>query len=56
MGWLSTFCGCFTAVLPPVEREEYLECVRKRIKPYLCDVDGNWTADYVRLRFEAHLR
>jgi hypothetical protein len=29
--------------------------VRKRIKPHLCDVNGNWTADYVRLRFAAHL-
>jgi trans-aconitate methyltransferase len=55
-GWLATFCGCFTSVLPQTEREEYLECVRKRIEPYLCDANGNWTADYVRLRFEVHLR
>ncbi len=56
MGWLVTFCGSFTAVLAQEEREDYLECVRRRIKPDLCDVNGNWTADYVRLRFEAHLR
>jgi SAM-dependent methyltransferase len=56
MGWLQTFCGCFTAVLPAAEREDYLECVRRRIKPHLCDAEGNWTADYVRLRFEARLR
>jgi SAM-dependent methyltransferase len=56
MGWLVTFCGSFTAVLPEAEREDYLECVRRRIKPILCDANGNWTADYVRLRFEAHLR
>ncbi len=55
MGWLSTFSGCFTAVLPAEERADYLEYVRQRIKPYLCDAQGNWTADYVRLRFEAHL-
>jgi trans-aconitate methyltransferase len=55
MGWLATFCGSFTAVLPEAEREDYLECVRQRIKPNLCDGQGNWTADYVRLRFEAHL-
>ena len=55
MGWLVTFCGSFTSVLPPAEREDYLECVRQRIKPQLCDAGGNWTADYVRLRFEAHL-
>lgn len=56
MGWLVTFSGCFTAVLPPAERQDYLECVRQRIKPYLCDANGNWIADYVRLRFAAHLR
>ena len=56
MGFLATFAGCFTAVLPPAEREEYLECVRERVRPQLCDALGNWTADYVRLRFEAHLR
>jgi trans-aconitate methyltransferase len=55
MGWLITFSGSFTAVLPQPEREEYLECVRRRIKPYLCDANGNWTVDYVRLRFEARL-
>jgi SAM-dependent methyltransferase len=56
MGFLVTFAGCFTAVLPQAEREEYLECVRQRVRPQLCDAKGNWTADYVRLRFEAHLR
>jgi trans-aconitate methyltransferase len=55
MGWLVTFSGSFTAVLPQAERGEYLECVRRRIKPRLCDADGKWTVDYVRLRFEARL-
>jgi SAM-dependent methyltransferase len=54
--WLATFAGCFTGVLPESEREDYLESVRRRIKPYLCDDSGNWTADYVRLRFAADLR
>jgi trans-aconitate methyltransferase len=56
MGWLATFSGSFTAVLPHAERQDYLECVRQRIRPHLCDAQGNWTADYVRLRFAAHLR
>ena len=56
MGWLATFSGCFTAVLPQAQRKDYLECVRRRVKPDLCDANGNWTADYVRLRFAAHLR
>jgi trans-aconitate methyltransferase len=56
MGWLTTFSGCFTSMLESAERLNYLECVRERIRPYLCDAIGKWTADYVRLRFEAHLR
>jgi trans-aconitate methyltransferase len=56
MGWLTTFCGCFTAVLPERDRAAYLESVRERIKPQLCDATGRWTADYVRLRFAADLR
>jgi SAM-dependent methyltransferase len=55
MGWLTTFCGCFTGLLPESERGEHLEHVRERIRPYWCDDHGKWTADYVRLRFEAHL-
>jgi trans-aconitate methyltransferase len=53
MDWLATFAGSFTSILPAHERIEYLERVRNRIKPRLCDSKGNWTADYVRLRFEA---
>ena len=34
-------------------RADYLECVRDRIKPELCDATGKWTADYVRLWFAA---
>ncbi|HEY2677917.1 MAG TPA: class I SAM-dependent methyltransferase [Steroidobacteraceae bacterium] len=56
MGWLATFAGSFTSILPVHERIEYLECVRNRIKPRLCDSKGNWTADYVRLRFVAQIR
>ena len=55
MGWLTTFSGCFTALLPAAEREDYLRCVEKEIRPKLCDDAGHWTADYVRLRFEAQL-
>jgi trans-aconitate methyltransferase len=55
MGWLTTFAGCFTALLPEMDRTDYLECVRERIKPDLCDGAGQWTVDYVRLRFAAYL-
>jgi hypothetical protein len=55
-GWLSTFCQSFCAVLPESERLDYLEAVRARIRPQLCDAGGRWTADYVRLRFDARLK
>lgn len=56
LGWLTTFAGCFTTVLAEKDRADYLECVRARIKPELCDSTEKWTADYVRLRFAAHLK
>jgi SAM-dependent methyltransferase len=55
MGWLTTFSHCFTALVPEPERLPYLERVRDRIKPKLCDPNGRWVADYVRLRFKAVL-
>jgi trans-aconitate methyltransferase len=56
MGWLTTFCASFTTLLPAQERLDYLECVRERVRPELCDAAGKWTADYVRLRFDARLK
>ncbi len=52
-GWLETFAESFTACLPPSERAAYIEEVRDSLRPLLCDEDGKWTADYVRLRFSA---
>jgi SAM-dependent methyltransferase len=53
IGWLETFAESFTAPLPPAERPAFLEEVRERLRPRLCDAEGRWTADYVRLRFAA---
>jgi SAM-dependent methyltransferase len=53
-GFLETFAGSFTSVLPPDERQAYAEDVRRRLEPLLCGADGVWTADYTRLRFAAH--
>jgi trans-aconitate methyltransferase len=53
LGWLETFAESFTRVLPPAERAAYLQEVRARVQPALCDAAGAWTADYVRLRFAA---
>lgn len=53
LGWLETFADSFTRVLPAAERGPYLQQVRARAQPVLCDASGHWTADYVRLRFAA---
>jgi len=52
-GWLDTFAESFTARLPQAERPAYIAEVREALRPLLCDAEGKWTADYVRLRFAA---
>jgi SAM-dependent methyltransferase len=52
-GWLDTFGESFSACLPPSERSAYVEEVQEALRPELCDAHGNWTADYIRLRFAA---
>ncbi len=56
IGWLETFSHSFMAPLTAEERPEFLRNVRERIKYRLCDNLGQWTADYVRLRFSATKR
>jgi|TARA_R100000501_G_scaffold1851_1_gene4912 SAM-dependent methyltransferase len=48
--WLTTFRHGF---LPEAERDEVVGEVVDLLRPSLCDADGNWMADYVRLRFRA---
>jgi trans-aconitate methyltransferase len=55
-GWLETFAESFTGALSADERPEFLAEVREALRPALCDAAGNWTADYVRLRFAATKR
>ena len=52
-GWLETFAQCFTSALAVEERAAYLQEVKQALRPQLCDAAGQWTADYVRLRFAA---
>jgi SAM-dependent methyltransferase len=52
-GYLETFAESFTAKLPPAERPSYIAEVQESLRPEICDADGKWTADYVRLRFSA---
>ena len=53
MGWLEIFSGAFVGDLEPDLRAAILAEVRGAAKSALCDEAGQWTADYVRLRFAA---
>lgn len=53
LGWLEMFAGAFTSRLPVADRAVFLEEVRTQCRPDLCDADGRWAVDYVRLRFAA---
>lgn len=55
-GWLETFVGPFTQALPQQERAGVLDEVVGLLRPALCDAEGHWTVDYVRLRFLARTR
>lgn len=52
-GWLQTFAGPFVYGLPEIEQHAIRSDVIRRLKPILCDREDTWTADYVRLRFQA---
>ena len=52
-GWLDTFAGPFYAALPEGERAAARAETVELLRPALCDAEGKWTADYVRLRFAA---
>lgn len=52
-GWLKTFAIPFTKSIPEARRAGFLDEVTERLCPVLCDREGKWTADYIRLRFLA---
>jgi len=52
-GWLETFAGSFLNQLPPAEWPAIIAEVRDRLRPRLQTANGEWVADYVRLRFVA---
>jgi SAM-dependent methyltransferase len=54
--WLRTFAATAFAPLDDGERETALRETVELLQPSLCDGQGRWTADYMRLRFAAHLR
>jgi SAM-dependent methyltransferase len=51
--WLQTFRRSVLELLPQEDRVAAIEQIVALLKPVLCDREGHWTADYVRLRFRA---
>ncbi len=56
IGWLNTFAEDFLNTLPADGRDDFLAELRDKMRPQLCDKEGRWSVDYVRLRFAARLR
>lgn len=54
-GWLETFAESFLNRLDSGERAAAKDEVLTLLAPCLCDEQGRWIADYVRLRFAARL-
>lgn len=53
-GWLELFGQPLLNQLPAAERAGAVEEVVAKLRPVLCDEQGRWTGDYIRLRFAAH--
>ena len=51
--WLEIFATSFFAAFDPPRRNELLAQLREELRDDLCDSNGYWTIDYVRLRFSA---
>jgi SAM-dependent methyltransferase len=56
-GWLETFRGGFIdeAGVPADLKDQIIAETVALLKPTLQTADGDWIADYVRIRFSAHL-
>ncbi len=52
-GDISGFAESFLSAVRPGERAAVIDEIRELLRPDLCDAQGRWTADYVRLRFAA---
>ena len=51
--WLDIFAQPFTNAVSDSEQPNVIAEVRAELEPKLRDAQGNWIADYVRLRFRA---
>jgi SAM-dependent methyltransferase len=54
-GWLEVFAASFFSYLPVEQRAATRDEVIEMLRLVLCDEQGRWTGDYIRLRFAAHL-
>ena len=54
-GWLETFGAPYFQRLAVEQRIAARDEVIAMLRPVLCDEQGRWTADYMRLRFLARL-
>jgi trans-aconitate methyltransferase len=54
-GWLETFAGPMLDHLPATDRADAVAEIEGLLQSVLRDEGGQWTADYVRLRFAARL-
>jgi trans-aconitate methyltransferase len=52
-GWLETFAQPYTSALPSSHIPGFISEVVEALRPVLCNSNGTWHADYVRLRFFA---
>jgi hypothetical protein len=52
-GWLRTFGRSFFDQFLEPQRTAVLGEVIELLRPSLCDTNGVWTADHIRLRFFA---
>jgi SAM-dependent methyltransferase len=51
--WLETFAQPFLRAVPADDRRAFVQEVRAAVEPMLFDPARGWSADYVRLRFDA---
>jgi trans-aconitate methyltransferase len=52
-GWIELFAQPFLNRLPADQRLGAVDEVVEMLRPVLCDEQGRWTGDYIRLRFLA---
>jgi trans-aconitate methyltransferase len=51
--WLNTFAQPFTSAIAEEEREAFIASLVETLREPMCDADGKWWADYVRIRCRA---